>query len=223
MRAAGADAVSADLHGIHSRLYGFRPMHVTTVRPTEGITMNVQFDPSRAGSDVGGTHRMHHRGHRDMSGLAQRLGVSTDDLETARKNGQSLSDFAGSEGISRDDLLTAVKEELKANKPDGAPDLSDDQLTAIANRMVDAKPGHRPPPAAEETTLPSQSVLDSLRGVTTSDGSSLADVLSQMQVTDQDGGSTNGLDEVLKLLQGNTYGPDGSAALGTSIGVNAAA
>jgi hypothetical protein len=185
--------------------------------------MNVQFDPSRAGSDVGGTHRMRHHGHRGLSGLAQRLGVSTDDLDAARKNGQSLSDFATSEGISRDDLLTAVKEELKANKPDGAPELSDEQLTAIANRMIDAKPGHRPQPPGEETSLPAPSVLDALKGVTTSDGSSLADVLSQMQVTDQDGGSTNGLDEVLKLLQTNTYGPDGSAALGTSIGVNAAA
>jgi len=188
--------------------------------------MNVQFDPSRAGSDVGGSHRMHHHGHRDMSGLAQRLGVSTDDLETARKNGQSLSDFATSKGISQNDLLSAVKEELKANKPDGAPDLSDDELTAIANRMIDAKPGHRREPAGQETTLPAPSVLDALKGVTTSDGSSLADVLSQMQVTDQDGGRTNGLDEVLKLLQGNAgnaYGPDGSTALGTSIGVDAAA
>ena len=71
--------------------------------------------------------------------------------------------------------------------------------------------------------MPPPSVLDALEQVTTSDGSSLADVLAKLQVTDQDGGSTNGLDEVLKLLQGNTYAADGSAGLGTSLGVDAAA
>ena len=186
--------------------------------------MNVQFDPNRAGVELAGSHRMPHHHHRDLSGLAKQLGVSTSDLETARKNGQSLSDFAADKGISRDDLLAAIKADIKANKPDGAPDLSDDQLTAMASRMVDATPGRRPDAApGQAATMPPPSVLDALQQVTTSDGSSLADVLAKLQVTDQDGGSTNGLDEVLKLLQGNTYGADGSADLGTSLGVDAAA
>ena len=73
--------------------------------------------------------------------------------------------------------------------------------------------------------MPSPSVLDALQQVKTSDGSSLADLLSNLQVTDQDGGTTTGLDEVLKLLrgQGTSYGADGSADLGTSLGVDAAA
>src|SRR5262249_26956178 len=192
--------------------------------PTEGIAMNVQFDPSRSGADVAGAHRMRHHHHGpDMSGLADRLGVSADDLETARKNGQSLGDFAASKGISRDDLLTAVKAEITAHKPDGAPDIPDDDLTAMANRMIDFTPHQRPAAAAHETSMPSASVLDALQQVTTSDGSSLADVLSKLQVTDQDGGNTTGLDEVLKLLQGNTYGADGTTGMGTSLGVDAAA
>jgi hypothetical protein len=200
-------------------------MHVETVRPTEGITMNVQFDPSRAGTAISGTHHHGHRGGRDISGLAKRLGVDASDLETARKNGQSLSDFAESKGISQDDLLSAVKAEITAHRPDGAPALSDDQLTAIATRMVDATPRRRQAPPVQEASMPSPSVLDALQQVKTSDGSSLADLLSNLQVTDQDGGTTTGLDEVLKLLQGqgNTYGADGSADLGTSLGVDAAA
>ncbi len=185
--------------------------------------MNVQFDPNRAGADMAGSHRMSHHHGRHLAGLAQQLGVSASDLETARKSGQSLSDFAADKGISRDDLLAAVKADIKANKPDGAPDLSDDQLTEMATRIVDATPGRRPDAASHEASMPSPSVLDALQQVKTSDGSSLADVLAKLQVTDQDGDSTNGLDEVLKLLQGNTYGADGSADLTTSLGVDAAA
>ena len=47
--------------------------------------------------------------------------MSTSDLEAARKNGQSLSDFAADQGISRDDLLTAVKADIKAQKPTARP------------------------------------------------------------------------------------------------------
>jgi hypothetical protein len=184
--------------------------------------MNVQFDPAQATSGISGGHR-HHHGGRDLSGLAKSLGVSVDDLREARKNGQSLSDFATSKGISRDDLLTAVKDDITAHKPDGAPELSDDQLTAFATRMVDATPGRRPEMEGQKPQLPSSSVLDALQQVKTSDGSSLADMLSKLSVTGSDGGSTNGLDEVLKLLQSNTYEADGCAGLGTSLGVDAAA
>jgi hypothetical protein len=184
--------------------------------------VNVQFDPSQATSGVAAPHRQHHRGH-DLSGLAKSLGVSVDDLREARRSGQSLSDFATSKGISRDDLLTAVEDDIKAHKPDGAPELSDDQLTAFATRIIDATPGRRPEMGGRQTQMPSASVLDALQQVKTPDGSSLADVLSKLSVTGSDGGSTTGLDEVLKLLQSNTYGADGSSGLGTSLGVDAAA
>jgi hypothetical protein len=184
--------------------------------------MNVQFDPSRAGIGIAGALRPPPGGGRGLADLAQQLGVSTADLETARKNGQSLSDFASSKGISRDDLLAAVKADIKAHKPDGAPELSDDQLSAMASQMIDARRGQRPV-AVQPTQMPPASVLDALQQMKTADGTSLADVLASLQVKDQDGSNANGLEELLKVLQSNTYGADGSVGVGTSLGMNAAA
>jgi hypothetical protein len=44
-------------------------------------------------------------------------------------------------------------------------------------------------------------------------GTAARATLARLQLADQDGGSTTGLDEVLKLLQGTTYGADGSAVM----------
>ena len=118
----------------------------------------------------------------NLDNLAKTLGVSTDDLETARKNGQSLSDFATSKGISRDKLVNAVKADMAAGKPADAPELSDDQLTAMATSMIDRKPGQGGPRGAQgvqgaqaaqggmslTVQLPDSTVLDALRSAVSS-------------------------------------------------------
>src|ERR1700742_846648 len=67
---------------------------------------------------------------------AQLLGMSTDDLQSALKSGQTLDDLASAKGVSATDLTGAVKADLKAGKPAGAPDLSDDQLTQMATNIA---------------------------------------------------------------------------------------
>ena len=74
-----------------------------------------------------------------MDTTAQLLGMSTDDLQSALKSGQTLDDLASAKGVSSTDLTTAIKTDIQANKPAGAPDLSDDQLTQMATNIAAAK------------------------------------------------------------------------------------
>lgn len=77
--------------------------------------------------------------------IAQAIGVSADELKTARQAGTSPATLAQQKGVSRDTVVTAVVAALKANKPADAPDLTDAQLTEMAGRVVDnARPGHGP-------------------------------------------------------------------------------
>jgi hypothetical protein len=113
------------------------------------------------------------------------LGVSTDDLKSQLDAGQTLDSIASAKGVSSSDLLSAVKTDLKANKPDGAPELSDDQLTTMATNIAAGKgPGglggahrhHGPPPgtAASDTSNTLQTLAGAL-------GTTTDDLLSKLQ------------------------------------------
>lgn len=77
-----------------------------------------------------------HQGGPDLTNTAELLGTSTDDLQTQLKSGTTLADLAKQKGVSTDDLMNAIKTDIKAGKPDGAPDLSDDQLTQMASGIA---------------------------------------------------------------------------------------
>jgi hypothetical protein len=144
----------------------------------------------------------------DMTSTAQLLGVSTDDLKTQLGSGKTLDSIASDKGVSTDDLLSAVKQDLKASKPDGAPDLSDDQLTVMATNVAAGKgpggPGggghgghHGPPPSGG--AVPGTSASDTTQSLST-----LADAL----------GTTS--ENLLTKLQSGTdlsslFGQSGSA------------
>jgi uncharacterized protein YidB (DUF937 family) len=95
-----------------------------------------------AGSAAAGGHR--HHGHHGMKmamqATASTLGVSSDELASALKSGQSLSDVAQSKGIGQDDLVSAIATALEQS--DG--NLSPDQATQIATRLATASPGVQP-------------------------------------------------------------------------------
>jgi hypothetical protein len=104
--------------------------------------------------------------------VAQKLGMSTDDLRTAMSSGESLADVAQSKGVSADDLEATIKSALQSS---GAPG-SDSQLTDIASRIANRKGGHHhhhhidaasasattAPTVAPPTTATSTSQLDAL-------------------------------------------------------------
>lgn len=77
--------------------------------------------------------------------IASTLGITVDELKTARKAGTSPATLAQQKGVARDTLVDAVVGALKASKPAGAPSLTDAQITQMAGKIVDnARPAHGP-------------------------------------------------------------------------------
>ncbi|MFN8110097.1 MAG: hypothetical protein U0Y82_09690 [Thermoleophilia bacterium] len=136
-------------------------------RKADGVQINI----------VGGTtppsgEGMHRGGGPQK--LAQALGVSTQDLQQARRAGTTLADFAKTTGISQDDLLKAVKSTISDRaQGSGAPALSDDQLTKMATDMINRVPGQGGPgghgggaagAGAPTGTMPSREMMEALKG-----------------------------------------------------------
>jgi hypothetical protein len=74
--------------------------------------------------------------------VASALGMSTSDLRSALKSGESMSDLATSKGVSRDDLLTAIKKDLPqgAQGTDGSgAAASSTDADALAAKIADTK------------------------------------------------------------------------------------
>jgi hypothetical protein len=74
-----------------------------------------------------------------MSNTAELLGMSTDELREAQRSGTTLNDLATQHGVSSDDLIKSITADLKANKPEGAPELSDSQLADMASNIAAGK------------------------------------------------------------------------------------
>jgi hypothetical protein len=73
-----------------------------------------------------------------LSGVADLLGTTTDDLITSMQGGQSLSDLAAAKGVSRDDLLATVTQGLRMNQTALRPAAD---LDAMAAKVADRKGG----------------------------------------------------------------------------------
>ena len=146
----------------------------------------------------------HHRHHKppEMTNTAELLGMSTDDLEQARKSGQSLSDLAASKGVSKDDLVASITKDLQANEPGGAPQISDAQLTQMATNIADGKRPQGPRPATGDRIGEDRSQ---------SNLASLADELGLDQGTLVDALNSDGFD-VSSLLNQVSYASTASTA-----------
>jgi hypothetical protein len=76
-----------------------------------------------------------------LSGVANLLGTTTDDLISSLQGGESLSDLASAKGVSRDDLLATIKQGLQANQTTTGQTTDLDAMTA---KIADRKGlGHR--------------------------------------------------------------------------------
>jgi hypothetical protein len=71
-----------------------------------------------------------------LSGVANLLGTTTDDLIKSLQGGQSLSDLASAKGVSQDDLLATIKQGLQANQPMTG---QANDLDAMAAKIADRK------------------------------------------------------------------------------------
>jgi hypothetical protein len=87
-----------------------------------------------------------HRTPPEMTNTAKLLGVSAEELRDAQRSGTTLSDLATQKGVAKDDLVKSLATDLKANKPEGAPELSEAQLTEMATNIAAGKRPQGPPP-----------------------------------------------------------------------------
>lgn len=82
------------------------------------------------------------RMNKAMQGVADLLGMSTDDLKTAQKNGVTLDQLASQKGVSTDKLVSTLAEGLKENAPPNAPSTVD--FTQMATDIAKGTQGtHR--------------------------------------------------------------------------------
>ena len=71
-----------------------------------------------------------------LSGVANLLGTTTDDLIKSMQGGESLSDLATAKGVVRDDLLATIKQGLQTN---GLQARQPADLDAMAAKVADRK------------------------------------------------------------------------------------
>lgn len=147
-----------------------------------------------------------------MSGVADLLGMSVDDIRTAQKNGTTLADLAKQKGVSEDDLESTLAKGLKENAPTDAP--SDIDFTQMASDIANGKRpqgagghhghGHKPP---ESDGTNSATALQSLLQNNGIDSSEFENLLSGGS-TSSSGDSTSDFATQLKSLI-SQYGSKG--------------
>lgn len=146
-----------------------------------------------------------------MDHTADLLGLSASELEDARKQGKSLADLAKEKGVSTDDLTAAVTQDLQANKPEGAPELSADQLSQMATDIISGKGphghGHHGPPPTGTDSDTDSTVAQNVSDVAASTGTDISSLLEKLQ-----SGDTSSADDIVSLLTKSN-----SANYGTSL------
>ena len=134
-----------------------------------------------------------------LANVADLLGMSTDDLATALRNGASMSDLAAQRGVSRDDLLAAIGQGLQSS-PYAGTSTAPAGTSATAARIADRKgPGgnHRGHGGAAQAPDVRQSVAD----LAASLGISIDQLMGALQ-TGLAGGGGPGYGVSTSLLQG---------------------
>jgi hypothetical protein len=95
-------------------------------------------------AQAGGHHHHHHHGGGGQAqavndAVSKALGMSADDLRTARSQGTSLAQLAASKGISQDDLTKAIEQGLQQSDPS----IGASRANQIASALISSqKPDH---------------------------------------------------------------------------------
>ena len=96
--------------------------------------------------------------------VAEKLGMTTEALNTALTSGSTMSQLAAANGVSQEDLLSTIQATLPSQGPDGVAVNASDMAQNIANGV---RPG---PPARPEVDVSSSlDALSSALGVSSSD------------------------------------------------------
>lgn len=95
-----------------------------------------------AASGVTGAHQGHGRFAKTLDAVADKLGMSADDLKKALAGGQSMTDIAKSKGVGKDALVSTIASTLPTTGRDGTAI----DTTRMATRIADST-RQSPPPA----------------------------------------------------------------------------
>lgn len=114
-----------------------------------------------------------------LDAAAKALGLSSSELDSKLRSGQSLSSIAEEQGVSPDSVTSAIAADFKSKHPDA----TDEQATQVASRALEGPrtPDHTPPfldAAAKSLGLTSDELKSQLEG-----GASLSDVASKQGVS----------------------------------------
>lgn len=115
----------------------------TRTRPTapQATATDAATQDPNAATGTSATHGHHHHHHGGgaaaMDAASTLLGMSTADLTSALKSGQSLSSIATSKGVSQSDLTAAMATAIQGSNPN----VTADQAKEIATRMATQTPG----------------------------------------------------------------------------------
>ena len=100
----------------------------------------VGLDTSITSAGLSSIQPPQHRGHPAMDAAAKILGMSSSDLRTALRSGQSLAQIASSKGVSESDLESAMAQAITAANPGISADQAARVAAAIATRTPPAPP-----------------------------------------------------------------------------------
>lgn len=102
--------------------------------------------------------------HGTLDGIAGMLSMSTPDLRTALKSGQSIADLASAKGVSLSSIVQNVEQQVREQRTaQGKPPIDQSVLDAGVNRAVHRHRGHHPQaPTPPPAGSPSSSSVDLL-------------------------------------------------------------
>jgi hypothetical protein len=135
-----------------------------------------------------------------MKPVADKLGLTTEELGTRVQGGESLADIAKAKGVSETDLEATITAGLKANAPQGMTPPAD------MAHMIATHAG--PPPNMGEMKARFQDALAGIQGSGATSGTDISSLLDALMKGDdpEETATSHGLktDDLLKLLKKST-------------------
>ena len=111
--------------------------------------MNVSSLTSVAATQAMGPPHTGGGREKTLKAVAEKLGMSAEDLKSALKSGSTMADLATAAGVPQDDLVSTIASTLPTQRPDGAPIDTTQMATDIANGVRPQQHGHQDKPVTD--------------------------------------------------------------------------